>query len=362
MEQTRKLASWKPITYIKPIEGADQIECAIVDGGWPVVVKKGEFTVGEFAVYFEIDSWIPTELAPFLSKGKEPREYNGVKGEKLRTVRLRKQLSQGLLLHPESINITFIDSETYQPRQFHELNLEPGQDLTEMLGIQKWEAPISAQMAGIMRGNFPMFIPKTDQERCQNLRKSIFETHENEVYEVTVKLDGSSMTVYVKDDYIGVCSRNIDLKETEDNSFWKNAHKQNIIEVLKQYHTDTGRSIAIQGELIGESIQSNYEKITGQKFYVFDIYDIDAGRYMSPSERAQVLVNLTIMGAYVPHVPTLESECSVSSRFANIDEILQYAEGPSMVPTVKREGVVFKSTTTNFSFKAISNSYLLKQK
>ena len=201
---TRKLATIRKIEEIQPIPEADKI-CAYRVDDWWVVDTINKYQVNDLVIYCEVDSWIPTELAPFLSKGKEPREYNGVKGEKLRTVRLRKQLSQGLLLHPESINITFIDSETYQPRQFHELNLEPGQDLTEMLGIQKWEAPISAQMAGIMRGNFPMFIPKTDQERCQNLRKSIFETHENEVYEVTVKLDGSSMTVYVKDDYIGVC-------------------------------------------------------------------------------------------------------------------------------------------------------------
>ena len=89
----RKLASIAEITYIKPIEGADAIECAIVNGGWPVVVKKGEYQVGDVAIYLEIDSWVPHKLAPFLSKGQEPREYNGVKGERLRTVKLRGPLS-----------------------------------------------------------------------------------------------------------------------------------------------------------------------------------------------------------------------------------------------------------------------------
>lgn len=172
MNTTRKLASIKPITYIKPIEGADAIECAIVDGGWPVVVKKGEYKVGDVAIYLEIDSWVPHELAPFLSKGQEPREYNGVKGERLRTVKLRGQVSQGLLLPT-----TILDEKGLWP-----LAGDPvGHDLTAQLGIQKWEPPIPAQLQGTMKGNFPHFIPKTDQERCQNLRKEFdkYQSFEN---------------------------------------------------------------------------------------------------------------------------------------------------------------------------------------
>lgn len=93
----RKLASIRRISEVRPIANADAIECAVVDG-WTVVIKRGELQPGDLAVYFEIDSFIPYELAPFLSKGREPREFNGVKGERLRTVKLRGQLSQGLLL------------------------------------------------------------------------------------------------------------------------------------------------------------------------------------------------------------------------------------------------------------------------
>jgi len=96
----RKMATIRKIDAITPIEGADAIECATI-GGWKVVVKKGAFTVGDLAVYCEVDSWIPTELAPFLSKGKEPREYEGIRGERLRTIRLKGQISQGLLLKLE---------------------------------------------------------------------------------------------------------------------------------------------------------------------------------------------------------------------------------------------------------------------
>jgi RNA ligase (TIGR02306 family) len=96
----RKMATIRKIDEIRPIEGADAIEAAVV-GGWVVVIKKGEFKAGDLAVYLEIDSWVPHEIAPFLSKGQEPREYNGVKGERLRTVKLRGTTSQGLLLKLE---------------------------------------------------------------------------------------------------------------------------------------------------------------------------------------------------------------------------------------------------------------------
>jgi len=152
----RKLASIRRIDNILPIEGADAIECAVV-GGWKVVVKKAEFIVGDLAVYFEIDSWIPTELAPFLSKGKSPREFQGIHGERLRTVKLRGQLSQGLLLPLES-TCANIDSELFE-----------GLDVSFPLNIVKWEMPVPAQLAGQVKGNFPTVIPKTDQERVQNL-------------------------------------------------------------------------------------------------------------------------------------------------------------------------------------------------
>ena len=350
---TRKLASIAEITYIKPIEGADAIECAIVNGGWPVVVKKGEYQVNDLAIYLEIDSWVPHELAPFLSKGQEPREYNGVKGERLKTVKLRGQVSQGLLL-PQTI----LDEKGLWPLTGNPV----GHDLTNQLNIQKWEPPIPSQLQGTMRGNFPHFIPKTDQERCQNLRKDIFETHKDDVYEVTIKLDGSSMTVYVKDGEVGVCSRNIDLVETEDNTFWKSARQQNIVDTLLELSAENGEEYAIQGELIGEGIQGNPEKLTGHKFFLFDIYSITAGRYLEVDERYSIIDKLNMNGASIEHVPVIGIMYSVAKVFSTIDELLEFAEGPSLNPQTKREGLVFKSWGSDFSFKAISNSYLLKTK
>ena len=125
----RKMATVRKIDSLRPIVGADAIECAHV-GGWTCVVKKGEYTAGDLAVYLEIDSWVPTELAPFLSKGKEPRVFDGIKGERLRTVKLRGQLSQGLLL-PLEPTCTNIESELIE-----------GLDVSLPLNIVKWEMPI----------------------------------------------------------------------------------------------------------------------------------------------------------------------------------------------------------------------------
>jgi hypothetical protein len=163
----RKLASIRKINLVEPIEGADAIEVATVDG-WKVVVKKNEFKVGDLVVYFEIDSWVPTGLAPFLSKGKEPREYNGIKGERLRTIKLRGQISQGLIL----------------PYAICGKICEEGEDVSELLYIQKYEAPIPAQLAGQVKSTFPSFIPKTDQERVQNIPDLLSGRYADEEFEV----------------------------------------------------------------------------------------------------------------------------------------------------------------------------------
>lgn len=345
----RKLASIAQITHIKPIEGADAIECAIVNEGWPVVVKKGEYQVNSLVIYVEIDAWVPHKLAPFLSKGQYPRVYNEVEGERLKTVKLRGQISQGLLL-PLS---TLYDNQ----KQWTTV----GEDVTEVLGIQKWEPNIPACLAGMMKGQFPSYIPKTDQERCQNLRKEIFEEHKDETYEVTIKLDGSSMTVFIDNEgELGVCSRNINLKETEDNSFWKALRAQKLDAYLVHQYTNFGQQYAVQGELIGEGIQGNPEKIHGQKFYVFDVYSINDGVYLDPPTRRAFVMEMNNCGSDVEHVSVLRSQFSIGDLSEQtIDCLLQSAEGPSMNPKTTREGLVFKSNESDFSFKAISNSWLL---
>jgi RNA ligase (TIGR02306 family) len=334
----RKMATIRVVDGIAPIDGADAIETAVI-GGWKVVVKKGEFTVGDLAVYLEIDSWVPTELAPFLSKGKEPREFNDVKGERLRTVKLRGQLSQGLLLNLDTA-LPFTNS------------FQDGDDVSEVLNIQKWERPMNAQLAGMARGNFPSVIPKTDQERVQNLVKEIAASVSLK-FEVTEKLEGSSMTCYLIDGVFGVCSRNLDLKETADNTFWQVARKEQIEEKMRS--TGDG-DWAIQGELIGPGIQGNIYKLAEPKFCVFDVYNIQAGDYLLPVFRRALIDRMGLK-----HVPVLlvDKDLGVGS----VDEILQWAEGRSKFNlTQEREGIVFKQVDGGMTFKAISNRYLISQK
>jgi len=352
----RKLATIRKIDALRPIPDADAIECAVV-GGWTCVVKKGEYAAGDLAVYCEIDSWIPHEIAPFLSRGNFPRVYNEVKGERLRTVKLRGQLSQGLLLPLDHINAKLYgnalvisnDNEIFDV-------LQEGNDVSELLGIVKYEAPIPAQLAGEVKGMFPGWIQKTDQERIQNLKEELdYWLREQHVWEVTEKLDGSSMTVYLRDGEFGVCSRNLELKPSETNSLWKVAVRNDLELKLRR----ANRNLALQGELIGEGIQGNPYKQKGQEFFLFDIYDIDTSKYLTPAERKAFVEEHDIK-----HVPVLAfgAELWDTLGINSIDNILKFAEGKSVMGMIgcEREGVVFKSKAAQCSFKAISNKFLLK--
>lgn len=346
----RALATIRKIAEIQPIQGADAIEAVRVDGWW-VVAKKGEYAVDQLAVYLEIDSWVPTAIAPFLTKaGHEPKEFEGVKGERLRTVKLRGQVSQGLLLPIEHCIST---AGCTSP-------IQEGNDWTEHLGILKYEKPLPAALAGLAKGNFPSFIPKTDQPRVQNCGRQFEEWSEGTVWEVTEKLDGSSMTVYVNHNEFdddgapkhGVCSRNLELKFDTSNSFWEAAVKYQLIEKIKT----TGLSLAIQGELVGEGIQGNSYKLQGRQFFCFDIWDIDNQRYLLPEDRRQLCVDLGIQ-----HVPYL-GRGAIGKMISSQEAIINEADGQSAIGCKPaREGLVWKSVDKHdVSFKAISNKWLLK--
>lgn len=334
----RKMASIRKIAEIKAIPDADKI-CAYRVDGWWVVDSVGKYQVGELVVYAEPDSWVPNELAPFLtSAGKEPREYNGVKGERLRTVKLRGQISQGLLLplEPTCKNIESL--------LFEDL------DVSVPLNVQKWERPIPAQLAGKVRGNFPALVPKTDQERIQNLSKQ-FDKFMEDTWSVTEKLDGSSCTFYLDDeDQFHVCSRNLDLKEDENNSFWKTAKKYDVEGIMRR---NSMQGMAIQGEMIGEGIQGNQYKVV-LDFYVYDMYNTRTGEYILPSQLKAACERLGLN-----HVPILAE--GVTLVGSSIQSILSEAEGKSRLNGSEREGIVFKSESIHDrSFKAISNKWLLK--
>lgn len=380
----RKMATIRRISEIISISDADKI-CVYVVDGWKVVDTIGKFKVNDLVIYCEPDSWIPTELAPFLSKGKEPREFNGVKGEKLRTIRLRKQISQGLLLplfpyrvvNYEDHTTSLVDGMIDKIATLQNVSNRPGPvwvenitehgyyledeytmdevfdiDLSERLGIQLWEASIPACLRGKIKGNFPSFIPKTNELRIQNLTRMFVDWKEkNYNWEVTEKLDGSSMTVYLKDDIFGVCSRNLDLIISEDNTYWRVAIYNQLESKMRSY----GKNIALQGELCGPGIQKNKYALTDFDFYLFNVYDIDNGYYLNSVARKELCDIFEIK-----HVPIIEPLFTITHM--SISDILTIAEGKSVLNSkVEREGLVFKCIDDpSLSFKAISNKFLLK--
>ena len=335
----RKLATIRKISDIKLIPNADSI-CGYLIDGWTVVDSIGKYEKDQLVVFLEVDSFVPHELAPFLSKGKEPREFEGVKGERLRTIKLRGQISQGLLLPISSC----------VEKQGCWSSLSEGDDVTEWLNIIKWERPMNAQLAGMARGNFPTLVPKTDQERIQNLTRS-FAEYQLDTWSITEKLDGSSCTFYLDDEGVfHVCSRNLDLKEDEANSFWKVARKFQIEDIMRHNFM---KGMAIQGEMIGEGIQGNQYKVQ-LDFYVYDMYNTTTGQYILPVQLKAACEKLGLK-----HVPILAE--SISLHASSIQSILEYAEGKSVLNGSNREGVVFKSNSVHDrSFKSISNSWLLK--
>ncbi len=194
----------------------------------------------------------------------------------------------------------------------------------------------------------------TDAERIQNLPE-YFEQYKNAEFEVTEKLDGSSCTIFRNNDKVGVCSRNWEMKELDKNTYW---------EVARKILPHLCKNIALQGEVAGEGIQGNPLKIRGQKFYLFNVYDLDSHVYMSPDDRWTYFNALRRVGAELEHVPIIEPRFKVFTAYPTMEALLNYADGKSTICNgADREGLVFKPCGYGAGiFKAISNAHLLKKK
>jgi RNA ligase (TIGR02306 family) len=334
----RKLASIQKILALDAITGADAIERATVLG-WALVVKKGEFKVGDLVIYCEIDSIMPDRLEFQFLKAR---------GMRIRTIRLRGQISQGICLPLSVLPYDFI--------------IEEDADCTEVLGIEKYEPAIPAYLSGIVKGKFPSFIPKTDETRVQNLQK-LLDKCKGETCYVTEKLDGSSVTYYIYNNTFGVCSRNLELLEDDQNSFWKVARQLDIENKLQALNCN----YAIQGELIGEGIQDNKFKLKGQTVRFFNAFDIDQFEYLQFAQFISFFEKLELVT-----VPILSKDYQLLN---DIDAIVKMATIKSAVNNeVWAEGIVIRPlkekidlllSNENFnngrvSFKAINPEFLLK--
>ena len=323
----RKLASIKKIEEIKPIEGADKI-CTYRVGGWWVVDSVNKYNVGDLVVYYEIDSFLPIKPEfEFLRKNSFKKMPNGDEGFRLKSIKLRGQLSQGLL--------TKIPEGIFNPKE--------GDDLTEALDIIKYEPPIPAQLAGVVKGLFPSFIPKTDEIRVQNFESDTGLNVCGSTVYITEKLDGTSFTCYFNNGEFGVCSRNLELKETEGNTHWLVTHKMKLREKLSAL----GRNIALQGELVGPGVQKNMYRFNDQRVYFFTAYDIDTRHRFNFEELKNLLSSLEL-----EIVPVLEDKFVLPSENL-VEKMLAYADNKSFFNSnVDREGVVIRGLDKPFSFKA----------
>lgn len=391
MNIDRALVSVRKVTGVADIEGADLITLVYIDG-WQVVTQKSNgFKVGDLVLYAEIDAFLPGDDPRFESFRERFTTFNGKEGLRVKTIKLRKQLSQGLVL-PLSL--------------FPEIkNPVEGLDVTDLLKVVKWESEEDSKggfsmMPSKKQADFPSFIPKTDQPRAQNIVGRLKQSYvKEELFERTIKMDGSSMTVYCvqpdskyfrqaldikikknrpkgvikgflfdaklwfdikftdkyNDPITAVCSRNLQLKDDDGSDFWNAAIKYDLVE---QIHSLSG-SFAFQGELIGPNIQKGYEKVKELEFRLFDIYDIENQTYIAPLKRHAMIANMNIR-----HVPN-DSAIKLSDITDDIENLipalLEAAEGPGMNSGVLREGHVYKSLSdpNNNTFKIVSVNYLL---
>jgi RNA ligase (TIGR02306 family) len=339
----RKLASIQNIKYVKSIPDADSIETVGILG-WEVVTKKGEFQPNDLCVFFEIDSLLP-EIPEFEFLRKSCWNDN-LKKYRLKSVKLRKQLSQGLAL---PINVFPILS-----------GLNIGTDVTEVLGIEKYEPPIPAQISGDAK-RFTWPISKIDETRVQlDDEYKFIERLTGKPYYISLKLDGTSSTFLIdpKDETFHVCGRNFSYKESEHHKFWVLSRKYKIEQGLRDYW-NKGHRIALQCECAGPGIQKNPLGLSDHDLFIFNVVNIDTNHKLCLDDSQNIVENLGLK--FVPIVDK-------GSSFAyNKNDLLEMAKGKykthfsSAKDSQDREGIVIRSMCGEISFKAINNDFLLKE-
>jgi RNA ligase (TIGR02306 family) len=341
MNMERKLASIQTIKDLRPIEGADAIlEASVL--GWNLVVRKTEFEVGDKCVFFEVDAVIP------LMKGTEHLCKHD-KPLRVRTIRLRGTLSQGVAL-PLSI----LPDGQY----------DVGQDVAEILGVQKWEPVVPAELSGKVKGTRPSWIPKTDEPRLQSDPEALAEAIELDLDMVgTVKMDGTSITCFIRDGEFGITSRNMELLETEGNSYWKAAREANIEQKMASYFPVCDGGFALQGEMAGPGIQGNRMGLPKLTLFWYNVVDLNKGVYKNHLvlKRFTEFTGLNMVKEVFRG--KFEKDTTINSLLKMAND-LNYDNGLPAEGIVWRsvEEIQSRSLKGRMSFKVISNIFLEKYK
>ena len=340
---SRKLASIQMIHDIVPIPDADRIELAKVLG-WQCVVPKGQFTKGDLCVYFEIDSFLPVrpEFEFLRSSSFVKNEVLG-EGYRIKTKKLRGQLSQGLVL---SIS-AFPGLE----------GVCLGDDVTERLGVKKWEIEERATTGGTIIGSLSLDVPHTDETRIQAVPE-LLEAFRGWDYYITTKMDGSSHSISLDGTGFHVCGHNYEYK---DGSFYEFVKKNRLEKRMRYLMAVEGISVlTVQGEFCAPGIQRNRLRLKKPEWYVFTVRI--NGKRVGLEKTMEVCERLGM-----PMVPVEEVGNNLPVKYPTVEALLARADGsyPNGGP---KEGLVIRTVEPVFSsliggplsFKVINNKYLLK--
>ena len=402
----RELAYVVLIDEIMPIDGYDRVELARV-GGWHVIVQKGQFKVGDPAIYFEVDSKVPSDRECFAFLAK--RKY------KIKTIKMCGVISQGLLMHAEDfgwsneldadghpfiwertdhyaqhwpdnesrfltkkLGVTHIEDEDNKPAQ----NVDKYKAMAQRrpnIFKQKWARWIMRREWGrklmfalfgrkkkksetAFPTKFP-YVHKSDEERIENMP---FLLKDKQPWIKTQKIDGTSSTYILARGRFGklekyVCSRNVRQltpsqktyhKDIEENVYWMMAEKYHIFDFLEKYLYENKLDyVCLQGETAGPSLQGNPHKFKEICFFGYNFIRSDSGR-MNSIEAAQIC-----QSAGIPWVPIADSNYILPD---DMETLKLDADGPCIVGEGMREGWVCRSYDGKLSFKNVSREYLLK--
>ena len=374
---SRKLASVQTVKAIKPIEGADRIEIVQILN-WDCVARKGEYQVGDKVVYFEIDSLLPDIPAfEFLKGSSWSQKLNKYK---ISTHKFRNQISQGLVMSindlPKILEQTLQVSDSTASVEAVGLQyLADGFDLTEILSIEKYEPPVSNGPLGETI-NHEWYIPKTDEERIQVCAADVLPAYmnsEQDDWYSSIKLDGTSCTVGLFDDAFLIGGRNQFYKDenmytTTVNKYFENGAK----EKFENYKAINGIYVVFQGELCGPGIQGNKLGLKEKEWYVFNAFVSKTGKNGS-YVKCDLLYMLKLCEEFgLKHVPLIDAEDkfkfdpeetvdnTVEKLLKYVDDIKYRKYFTDASPNQIAEGVVFRTEDMTYSFKVVSNKYLLK--
>lgn len=352
-----KLASVQIITDIQPIPNADNIVTASILG-WQVVIKKNEFNIGDKVCYIQIDTVVP-----------DLPEYEFLRERKfrVRTIKLRKQISQGLIVPlpagkwKEGDDVTgYIGVKKYEKidnnPEWYEKPRRPKVWYKKYVYLFKYNFLYKAfpNLRRKQRSSFPTHLVSiTDEERIQNI-PNVLDKYRGKLFVTSYKLDGSSITI-IHSKVFGkskfrICSRRFELHDKKND--WYNVFKDTNfdLEVLKLVTNFNANDIIVQGECIGK-FNGNHHNVTEQ-IRLFNIYV--NGRRLNQKEFIEVCLKLNI-----PHCPKYKDIILNHS----MEEILKESEIKDLInPSADAEGLVWRCVEDNFSFKVINNKYLLKEK